>query len=118
MSNILTIEDYLRGVSPLISDEALRYILARREIVPCTPLSSLSQRDKDLAEGTAYYWLTNLPLGGGTKKDADGDWSHSEGGWQVSKENIAEWKRKCRSLFELWGEETPVFSGIRLINLC
>ena len=53
MNNILTIEDYLRGVSPLISDEALRYILVRREITPCTPLNTLSQREKDLAEGTA-----------------------------------------------------------------
>ena len=51
-------------------------------------------------------------------KDADGDWSHSEGGWQISKDTIAEWKRKCKQLFDKWDEEPPVQSGIRLINLC
>ena len=58
----------------------------------------LTDKDVDLAEGTAYYWLSNLPVGGATEKVSDGGWSHSEGGWTVSKANIEEWLRKYRSL--------------------
>lgn len=118
MDGILTIEDYLRTVSPLIGDEALRYVLVRRKIDSGTAVTNLSERDLDLAEGLCYAWLTNLPTITGTVKDADGDWSHSEGGWQISKDTIAEWKRKCKQLFDKWNEEAPVQSGIRLINLC
>lgn len=118
MDGILTIEDYLRGVSPLIGNEALRYVLVRRKIDSGTAVTNLSERDLDLAEGLCYAWLTNLPTITGTVKDADGDWSHSEGGWQISKDTIAEWKRKCKLLFDKWNEEAPVQSGIRLINLC
>lgn len=118
MNDKLTIEDYLRGVSPLISDEALRFVLIRRGLDEGQSISDLDERDLDLAEGTAYYWLSNLPVGGSTQKDADGDWSHSEGGWQVSNANIAEWKRKCRALFDKWGVDAPVASGIKLRNLC
>ncbi len=117
MSGTITIEDYLRSVSPLVSDEALRYILVRRGIEEGTPISSLSEKEKDLAEGYTYYWLSNLPVGGSTRKDADGDWSHSEGGWQVSNANIAEWKAKYKALFSMWDE--PIIetnSKIRLIN--
>lgn len=118
MSGMLTIEDYLRGVSPLITDEAIRYVLIRRRIEEGTVLANLSEKDTDMAEGLAYYWLSNLPTSTGTTKDADGDWSHSEGGWQVSAENIAEWKRKCKMLYNRWNEEAPVKSGVRLLNLC
>lgn len=69
----------------------------------------------DLAEGTAYYWLSNLPVGGSTEKVADGGWSHSEGGWTVSKANIEEWLRKYRALFAKW-EEPLLGSRIRIIN--
>ncbi len=77
---------------------------------------SLSERDVDLSEGTAYYWLSNLPVGGATEKVSDGGWSHSEGGWTVSRVNIEEWMRKYRTLFAKWGEELLDGSKIRILN--
>ena len=85
------------GISPLVTEEALGYVCAKRRIDPDTPYLSLDERDADLAEGTMYYWLSNLPVGGSTEKVADGGWSRSEGGWTVSKANIEEWLRKYRS---------------------
>lgn len=114
---MFTIEDLLRSVSPLINDDALRYILVRMGIEGSTALTSLTQRQIDLSEGYAYYWLSNLPVGGSTQKDADGDWSHSEGGWQVSNANIKEWKAKYKALFDRWDEPTlEIVSKIRLKN--
>lgn len=122
---IITISEYLKGVSQLLTDEGLKYILAKRkltgeELLPqyegTEGYTILSEKEVDLAEGTAYYWLSNLPVGGSTEKVADGGWSHSEGGWTVSKANIEEWLRKYRSLFAKWDEELLGNSRIRIIN--
>ena len=125
MTEVVTISEYLKGVSQLITEDGLRYVLAKRrlkgdELLPQYEgeqgYTVLTERDMDLAEGTAYYWLSNLPVGGSTEKVADGGWSHSEGGWTVSKANIDEWLRKYRDLFDKWDEELLGRSRIRIIN--
>jgi len=117
MASSYTIRTFLMGISPLVTEEALRYVCARRDIDEDASVSSVSERDMDLAEGTMYYWLSNLPVGGSTEKVADGGWSHSEGGWTVSKANIEEWMRKYRQLFAKWDEALLDRSRIRIINL-
>lgn len=112
----MTISTFLKGISPMITEDALGYVCARRNLDPENPLDELSERDIDLAEGTAYYWLSNLPVGGATEKISDGGWSHSEGGWTVSKANIDEWMRKYRQLFQKWEEDLLDKSRIRIIN--
>lgn len=129
MAKVMTITQYLKGVSQLLTEEGLGYVLAKRkltgdELLPqyaCTSSSSsseeytvLTDKDVDLAEGTAYYWLSNLPVGGATEKVSDGGWSHSEGGWTVSKANIDEWLRKYRDLFAKWDEALLGNSTIRI----
>ena len=134
MAQVITISEYLRGVSHLLSDDGLRYVLAKRrlagdEVLPqfdgetwtdeqgnVHEYTALTERDVDLAEGTEYYWLSNLPVGGATEKISDGGWSHSEGGWTVSKANIDEWMRKYRSLFQKWNEELLDRSRVRIMN--
>ena len=134
MAQVTTISEYLKGVSQLLTDDGLRYVLSKRrlngdEVLPqfegetwtdeqgnVHEYTALTERDQDLAEGTTYYWLSNLPVGGATEKVSDGGWSHSEGGWTVSKANIDEWMRKYRSLFQKWDEELLDRSRIRIIN--
>ena len=134
MAQVTTISEYLKGVSQLLTDDGLRYVLSKRrlngdEVLPqfegetwededgnIHEYIALTERDQDLAEGTTYYWLSNLPVGGATEKVSDGGWSHSEGGWTVSKANIDEWMRKYRSLFQKWDEELLDRSRIRIIN--
>lgn len=110
-----TLESFLRGISPLVTDAGISYVSAKRRLPAETPFFDMDEREIDLAEGTMYYWLSNLPVGGSTEKVSDGGWSHSEGGWTVSKANIDEWLRKYRSLFAKW-DEAPLGSTIRIIN--
>lgn len=112
-----TIGDFLKGISPLVTDDAVLHVCSKRGLIPSTEFPFLSQKDRDLLEGTMYYWLSNLPTGSATEKVSDGNFSHSEGGWTVSKSNIEEWMRKYRSLFEKWGEELLDRSRIRILNL-
>ncbi len=109
-----TIADYLRGLSELLSEKALRVVLIKRHLSPSLPVEDLSERELDLAEAEVYYQLSNLPVGGSTVKDVDGSWSHSEGGWNVSGANIAEWWRKYTTLREKWGEKVLVKSTIKV----
>lgn len=116
MASEMTISTFLEGISPLVTEEALGYVCAKRRIDPETPYIEMEERDADLAEGTMYYWLSNLPVGGATEKVSDGGFSHSEGGWTVSKANIEEWMRKYRSLFAKWDEDLLDKSKIRIVN--
>lgn len=112
----MTLKDYLGSVSQLLTEDGIQYVCAKRRLYPEQPFFALSEKEQDLAEGTAYYWLSNLPVGGATEKVADGGWSHSEGGWTVSKANIEEWMRKYRSLFNKWDEKLIDNSRIRIKN--
>lgn len=129
-----TVSEFLKSVCELVTDQGIQYVLAKRrltgdELIPQPGESSssssssssdeqtvLTEREMDLAEGTMYYWLASLPVGGSTEKVADGGWSHSEGGWTVSKANIEEWKSRYRDLFEKWDEPLLGNSKIRIIN--
>lgn len=115
--DIATISQYLSDISPLLAEGDIRTVLRKRDIAPATPLNQLSQRDIDLAEAEAYYKLCDQPVGGQTVKDVDGSWSHTEGGWSVSKANIDMWYKKYVTLRELWGEQVISRSRIRIINL-
>lgn len=109
-----TVADYLQGISPLLTAEALRVVLAKRKLKGDTPIEELDERDLDLAEAEVYYQLCNLPVGGSTTKDVDGSWSHTEGGWTVSGANLAEWWKKYVSLRQKWGESVLNKSTIRV----
>lgn len=112
-----TIAQYLSDISPLLTEGDIRTVLRKRGISPDTPLDELSDRERDLAEAEAYYKLCDQPVGGSTVKDVDGSWSHTEGGWTVSKANIDMWYKKYVTLRELWGEPVISRSKIRIINL-
>lgn len=111
-----TVRSFLGSISQLITDDGIRYVCMKRSLDPDSLYEDLTEKDADLAEGTMYYWLSNLPVGGSTEKVSDGGWSHSEGGWTVSKANIEEWKSRYRSLFEKWEEPLLGNSKIRIFN--
>lgn len=116
MEEKMTVSEFLKSVCQLVTAEGIQFVCAKRKLKPTDVYEDLSERDADLAEGTMYYWLASLPVGGGTEKVADGGWSHSEGGWQVSKANIEEWSRRYRALFDKWDEPLIGNSRIRIIN--
>ena len=112
-----TISQYLSDLSQLLTEGDVRTVLRKRGLKADAVLADLTQREIDLAEAEAYYKLCDQPVGGSTVKDVDGSWSHTEGGWTVSKANIDMWYKKYVALREKWGEEVITKSKIRIINL-
>ena len=99
----------------LLDEDGIEAILAERGIWPETPFSELSQRDRDLllAEGLLSQIL--LCGTGQTVKDTDGNYSHSEGGWQITKADKMAWENLYTTLRRKWGEDVLVSShGISL----
>jgi hypothetical protein len=115
-TGLYTIGRFLKDVSPLVTEEGIHWVCAKRGITCDAPFMELDERERDLAEGTMYYWLSNLPVGGSTEKVSDGGFSHSKGGWTVSKANIEAWLQKYRQLFGKWDEGLIGNSRIRILN--
>lgn len=97
-----TIETYLRGKvrNIEVTDEALQSILAELEIDDGTEYSSLSQKQKDLALAGLYAWIWTSPTQSSKVSDEDGDWSHSEGGEQMSAAALNRYLRLANEIYK------------------
>jgi hypothetical protein len=97
-----TIETYLRGKvrNIEVTDEALQSILADLEIDDGTEYASLSQKQKDLALAGLYAWICTSPTQSSKISDEDGDWSHSEGGEQMSASSLNRYMRMANEIYK------------------
>ena len=97
-----TIETYLRGKvrNIEVTDEALQSILAELEISDGAEYSSLSQKQKDLALAGLYAWIYTSPTQSSKVSDEDGDWSHSEGGEQMSATSLNRYLRMANNIYK------------------
>lgn len=103
-----TVKEWISSKCPLLDESGITAILAERGIAPALNFFELSERERDLllAEGLLSQIL--LCGTGITVKDSDGNWSHSEGGWQITKADKAAWENLYISLRKKWGEEISI----------
>jgi len=97
-----TIETYLRGKvrNIEVTDDAIQSILAELEITEGTEFSRLSQKQKDLALAGLYAWIWTSPTQSAKVSDEDGDWSHSEGGEQMSASALERYLRMANAIYK------------------
>ena len=97
-----TIETYLRGKARNIevTDDALQSILAELEIDDGAEYARLSQKQKDLALAGLYAWICTSPTQSSKVSDEDGDWSHSEGGEQMSATSLNRYMRMANEIYK------------------
>ena len=101
-----TIEDYLRGcVGFDVSDDMLKTVLTKRGIAPGTPVSSLVERDLDLAEAELLYRGITIPSIKGSVEDADGQWKHKEGQTEFYATDKKAMLQRANELRLKWGED-------------
>ena len=77
-----TIESYLRGkVRNIdITDDAMMSALVDAQVEPGTVAMEATDKQKDLALASIFIWIAGSPTRSQSIKDADGRWSHEEGG--------------------------------------
>lgn len=100
-----TIETYLRGKvrNIEVTDDALQSILAELEIDDGAEYARLSQKQKDLALAGLYAWICTSPTQSSKVSDEDGDWSHSEGGEQMSATSLNRYMRMANDIYKKYG---------------
>ncbi len=108
-----TIETYLKGKvrNIEVTDDAIQSILAELEIPDGSEYTCLSQKQKDLALAGLYAWVWTSPSQSSKVSDEDGDWSHSEGGEQMSAASLNRYLRMANAIYKKYG--MPLLDGGR-----
>lgn len=113
----MSIEEYLGSVTSYdVPDNSIKGILIRRGIRFGSQITSLTERDIDLATADVYMWCATTPSSKSSTEDSDGLWKHKEGGWATSAFDKRELRRMARELYSKWGEDLAKGSRFRIIN--
>lgn len=115
-STAYTAKEWISSKMKVLDEDGITAVLAERGILPETPFSELSQKDRDLlmAEGLLSQIL--LCGTGVSTNDTDGNYSHSEGGWQITKADKAAWENLYISLRKKWNEDVVISTKGITIN--
>lgn len=102
-----TIETYLKGKvrNIEITDDALFSALVDAGVEPETNVLNTTEKQRDLALASIFIWIAGSPTRSQSVKDADGDWSHEEGGEQMSALAINRYLAMANELRKKWGLE-------------
>lgn len=101
----MTIEEYLKGkVGFDVNDNAIASILVDREVAAGTDVTELDKRTKDLCRADLYMWCASTPSKTGSVKDADGVWSHQEGGSESSAFDKRTLRQMANDIYGIYGE--------------
>ena len=109
--------EYLKSVFDYkFSDERVSAVLARRGLDGDVELSSVSEKDIDLATADLYVLLTNIVSGGG-KKVQKGNRSVSDRSYSINGYDRRNFLEIANRLYAKWGEKTSVVSSARFVHL-
>ena len=99
-----TAQDWLTAKMQILDGDGITAVLVERGISPDMPFDELTEKERDLLMASGLFAQILLCGGGSTIKEVDGSWSHSEGGWQITKADKNAWVNLYNILCEKWGE--------------
>ena len=105
---------YIRSLAPNVnvSENTLAGVLLDAGIDESTPAAYLTPKQKDLAFAYLLIRLAFSPMTSQKVTDKDGDWEHTEGSEQWSKDQLRDMLRLAGSLLSKWGIEDPRLKGL------
>ena len=107
-----TAEDYLFGcVNFPVPEEAVRFILAGREVSGSVPFSEIDKREADLLKADLYVWICTSPNRRGDISDSDNSWRHTEGGYTLSEADKNRLMALATGIYEQYDEPLPFKKG-------
>ena len=101
----VTAEDYIRSLSPnaKVSESTVKGVLIDAGIDAGTPATELTEKDKDLALAYTLIRIAFNPIMSQKVTDKDGDWEHTEGSEQWSRQQLQQFLILARDLLAKWG---------------
>lgn len=112
--DIFTVERWLKSKMPLLDEDGIKSILFEFGIEPYLEPSMLTERERDLILAQGYFDMVMAVSNVAEVKDADGNWSHSEGAKTISDADKQLWKNLYIRLRKKWGEEILFPPSIKL----
>ena len=77
--------------------------LVDAQVEPGTVAMEATDKQKDLALASIFIWIAGSPTRSQSIKDADGRWSHEEGGEQMSALAANRYLAMANELRKKWG---------------
>lgn len=102
----MPIEDWLAGlVAYDIPEGAINDILFERGIEPGTTLEETTKKQRDLSKADLFMWCSLQPSITASVKDADGGWSHSEGGQHMTVGDKEALRNQANRIYAMYDEK-------------
>lgn len=106
----MTIEQYLRGkVDFNLAAETVQAILLDRGIAEGSAMTSVTEKQRDLALADLYMFLSTSSVSSSSSYDSDGGWQKHRSNKNVA--NRAAFADLARKLYEKWGEVPAAATG-------
>jgi len=126
MADIFTIERYLNGKARNIKvpDDTIDSIIIDAGCIGAdkdTPLSELSQRERELCLAWLYVWIAGSPTQSGGWSEESADWKSSENGERMSAGVLKQYLAMANEIFDKYdlpavGSESWGFVGHGIHN--
>lgn len=116
IQEVLTIEDYLGGISPLVTEDIIKMLLADKGIEAGTSVADLEEKDKDLIKADTLFWCAMTPSTNGGWEEQVGNWKTKKAGNTLTSADKAMMKRMAKFLYRKWHEPCPYPSSVRIVK--
>lgn len=83
-------------------------VLRRRKVEYGADLDDLDEKDVELCTADIYYDSTNIPSSKRQNKDADGGWSHDEGGFSMDASTKNSLVAKALAIYTKYNDDRAV----------
>jgi len=105
----MTIEEYLQGkVGFSVEVSQINPILFDRKVESGALVRDLSVKERELCTADLFMlWYSSSPSTSGSVKDADGNWSHEEGGSTYSRADKQHLYAEAQRIYKKYGEYVP-----------
>lgn len=113
---VITIEDYLGGASPLVTEDMVKMLLVDKCIEPSTNVADMEERDRDLLKADALMWCAMNPSTNGGWEEQVGNWKTKKAGNTLTNSDKAMLKRMARALYRKWEEPWIYPSSVTIVK--
>ena len=101
----MTVENYLYGcVNFSIPTEAIKTILLKRKLTISSLVADIEDSLLELCEADLLRWIVTSPSRVGSVTDKDNDWEHSNGGYNLSKEDKSFLLNRANEIYRKYNE--------------
>lgn len=113
----MTIESYLSGsINFDISEDAIKVILADRNIADNTNITNLTTKEKELCKADLYMWVVTSPNRRGSVSDSDNSWSHSDGGFSLTDADKKAYISMANAIYDKYNEDKKSKTTFKIVS--